>query len=74
MEDVKYVTLGEFDFIIVNELDFNNNHYMLALDEKGENTVMLLKSIIEDGKEKAITVDDNAEFELVIQKFKEENT
>lgn len=73
MEDVKYVTLGEFDFIIVNELDFNNNHYMLALDEKGENTVMLLKSIIEDGKEKAITVDDNAEFELVIQKFKEEN-
>ena len=52
MEDVKYITIGGFDFIITKELDFQGNHYMLAIDEKGEDTITVLKQKFVDGVEK----------------------
>ena len=51
MENVKYITLNGFDFIITDEVDYNNNHYLLAIDENGEDTITVLKQKIVDGKE-----------------------
>ncbi len=67
MESVKYITLGGFDFIITNEIDFNGNHYMLAIDEKGEDTVVVLKQRFIDGKEVVESVQDDDEMELVFE-------
>ena len=73
MTEVKYITINNIDFIIVSELDFNGNHYMIALDEKNENSLAVLKHIIENGEERAISVDDDDEFEMVIELFKRKN-
>ena len=51
MENVKYVTIAGFDFIIVDEVDYNGQHYFLAIDEAGEDTIAVLRQKFEDGKE-----------------------
>ena len=73
MEEVKYITLNGFDFIITNEIDFNGTHYMLAIDEKGENTITVLKQIFIDGKEFVESVNDEDELEMVFELLKRES-
>lgn len=73
MEKVKYITIGGFDFIITEELDFNNQHYMIAVDEKGEDTMVVLKQIYVDGKLIAKPVQDDDELEMVFELIKREN-
>ena len=73
MEEVKYITLNGFDFIITQELDFNNTHYMLAIDENGEDSVALLKQRIENVEEMVESVLDDDEIELVFQLFHRQN-
>lgn len=74
MEDVKYITIGGFDFIITKELDFLGNHYMLAIDEKGENTITVLKQKFVDGVEKVECVQDDDELEMIFELVKNENS
>lgn len=73
MEEVKYITINGFDFIITNEIDFNGNHYMLAIDEAGENTITVLKQRYVDGVEFVDTVNDDDELELVFELIKEQS-
>ena len=73
MEETKYITINGFDFIITKELDFNNNHYMLAIDEKGENTIAVLKQNIINGIETVESVTDDDEIELVFELLNKQN-
>lgn len=73
MEDVKYITINGFDFIITKELDFNNNHYMIAMDDKGENTLTILKQKIIEGKEYVDPVEDDDEIEMIFELIRNEN-
>ena len=73
MEEVKYITLNGFDFIITQELDFNNIHYMLAIDENGEDSVALLKQKVVNGVKMVESVLDDDEIELVFQLFHRKN-
>ncbi len=73
MEETKYITINGFDFIITNELDFNNNHYMLAIDEKGEDTIAVLKQNIINGVETVESVTDDDEIELVFELLNKQN-
>lgn len=73
MEKVKYITIQGFDFIIAQELDFNGNHYMVAIDEKGEDTITILKQKIKDGKEFVESVTDDDELEMIFELIKREN-
>lgn len=73
MENTKYITINGFDFIITKELDFGGEHYMLAIDEKGEDSITILKQKIIDGKEIAICVNDDDELEMVLELIKREN-
>lgn len=73
MEDAKYITIGGFDFIITDEIDFNGNHYMIAIDEAGEDTVTILKQYFVDGKEMVRSVDDDDELEMVLELMKRES-
>ena len=66
MESVKYITVGGFDFIVVNEVDYNYNHYLLAIDEAGENTIAVLRQNFVDGREVVETVSDQDELEAVL--------
>lgn len=74
MEDVKYITIGGFDFIITKELDFQGNHYMIAIDEKGEDTITVLKQKFVDGVEKVECVQDDDELEMIFELVKNENS
>lgn len=67
MVDAKYITIGGFDFIITKEIDFNGNHYMLAIDEKGENTITVLRQMIINGKEVVESIQDEDELEMVLE-------
>ncbi len=73
MEETKYITINGFDFIITKELDFNNNHYMLAIDEKGEDTIAVLKQNIINGIETVESVTDDDEIELVFELLNKQN-
>ena len=73
MEQTKYITLKGFDFIIVKELDFNSNHYLIAIDEKGGDTVTILKQKIKDGKEMVESVTDDDELEMIFELLKKTN-
>ena len=73
MEETKYITINGFDFIITKELDFKNNHYMLAIDEKGENTIAVLKQNIINGIETVESVTDDDEIELVFELLNKQN-
>ena len=73
MEQVKYITLNGFDFIITKELDFNGNHYIIAIDEKGEDTITILKQKIKDGQEVVESVTDDDELEMIFELIKREN-
>ena len=73
MEETKYITINGFDFIITKELDFNNNHYMLAIDEKGEDTIAVLKQNIIHGIETVESVTDDDEIELVFELLNKQN-
>lgn len=73
MEETKYITINGFDFIITKELDFNNNHYMLAIDEKGEDTIVVLKQNIINGIETVESVTDDDEIELVFELLNKQN-
>lgn len=70
MEKVKYITIGGFDFIITKEIDFNNHHYMIALDEKGNDTIIVLRQFFEDGKEIVKPVQDDDELEMIFELIK----
>ena len=65
MEETKYITINGFDFIITKELDFNNNHYMLAIDEKGETIDKLtygqdfVNIVAVVNKQKEVTINKN---------------
>ena len=72
MQNVKYITINGFDFIITKELDFNGNHYMVAIDENGANTLAILKQSFEDGKEVVESVTDEEELEMVFELMKRE--
>lgn len=73
MEETKYITINGFDFIITKEIDFNNNHYMLAIDEKGEDTIAVLKQNIINGIETVESVTDDDEIELVFELLNKQN-
>lgn len=73
MENVKYITLNGFDFIITDEVDYNNNHYLLAIDENGEDTITVLKQKIVDGKEVVECVFDEEEIQAVLTLIKRKN-
>ena len=73
MEETKYITINGFDFIITKELDFNNNHYMLAIDEKGEDTIVVLKQNIINGIETVESVTDDDDIELVFELLNKQN-
>ena len=67
MENVKYITIQGNDFVIVNEVDYNYNHYLLAIDEAGENTIAVLRQNFVDGKEMVESVEDQTELEAVLR-------
>lgn len=73
MDNVKYVTIAGFDFIITKELEVNNNYYMIAIDENKNDTITVLKKEIENNKEIVKTVEDDDELELVLELLKENN-
>lgn len=73
MEEVKYITINGFDFIIAEELDFNNEHYMIAVDEKGEDTLAILKQTFVNGEEFVQSVEDDDELEMIFELIKREN-
>ena len=66
MENVKYINVKGFDFIIVNEVDYENNHYLLAIDEAGEDTIAVLRQSMIDGTEMVESVSDEAELQAVL--------
>lgn len=66
MENLKSIIVAGFRFLIVNEVDYNYSHYLLAIDEAGENTIAVLKQNIVDGREIVESVDDQAELEAVL--------
>ena len=70
MANVKYITIGGFDFIVVNEVDYNYNHYLLAIDEVGENMITVLKQNFVDGNEVVEAVEDQDELEEVLKLLK----
>lgn len=73
MEQVKYITIGGFDFIITKEIDFNGTHYMLAIDEAKEDTVTILKQVVINGEEMVESVKDDDELEMIFELIKREN-
>ena len=73
MEETKCITINGFDFIITKEIDFNNNHYMLAIDEKGEDTIAILKQKIINGVETVESVTEDDEIEMVFELLRQEN-
>ena len=73
MKEVKYIKIQGFDFIITKEFTLNNNSYKIAIDEKGENTICILKSEIVNGKEIVKSVTDEEELEMIIEFLKREN-
>ena len=66
MENVKYITVQGFDFIIVDEVNYNNNHYLLAIDEAGEDTIAVLRQTMIDGNEMVESVTDESELQAVL--------
>lgn len=73
MDNVKYVTIAGFDFLITKEIEVNNNHYMIAMDENKNDTITVLKKQIENGKEIVKSVEDDDELELVLELLKGNN-
>ncbi len=73
MEKTRYITINGFDFLITDELDYNNNHYALAIDEKGENTIAVLKEIEKDGEKRLVSVYDDSELNEVLTMFNKKN-
>lgn len=73
MEKVKYITINGFDFLITDELDYNNNHYALAIDENGEDTIAVLKEVEKDGKKVLESVYDDSELNEVLAMFNKKN-
>ncbi len=73
MDNVKYVTIAGFDFLITKEIEVNNNHYMIAMDENKNDTITVLKKQIENGKEIVKSVEDDDELELVLELAKGNN-
>ena len=73
MDNVKYVTIAGFDFLITKEIEVNNNHYMIAIDENKNDTITVLKKQIENGKEIVKSVEDDDELELVLELAKGNN-
>ena len=67
MDNVKYVTIAGFDFLITKEIEVNNNHYMIAMDENKNDTITVLKKQVENGKEIVKSVEDDDELELVLE-------
>ena len=72
MQNVKYITINGFDFIITKEFDFNGIHYMVAIDENAADTVAILKQSFIDGKEFVESVTDEDELEMVFEIIKRE--
>ena len=72
MDNVKYVTIAGFDFLITKEIEVNNNHYMIAMENK-KDTITFLKKQIENGKEIVKSVEDDDELELVLELLKGNN-
>lgn len=66
MESVKYINVKGFDFIIVDEVNYNNNHYLLAIDEAGEDTIAILRQSMVDGSEMVESVTDEDELQAVL--------
>ena len=52
--------------IVVNEVDYNYNHYLLAIDEVGESMITVLRQNVIDGKEVVEAVSDQNELEAVL--------
>lgn len=73
MDNVKYVTIAGFDFLITKEIEVNNNHYMIAMDENKNDTITVLKKQVENGKEIVKSVEDDDELELVLELAKGNN-
>lgn len=73
MDNIKYVTIAGFDFLITKEIEVNNNHYMIAIDENKNDTITVLKKQIENGKEIVKSVEDDDELELVLELAKGNN-
>ena len=72
MQNVKYITINGFDFIITKEFDFNGSHYMIAIDENAADTLAVLKQSVVDGKEFVESVTDDDELEMVFELIKRE--
>lgn len=73
MMNVKYITLGDTDFIITHEFDLNGNHYMLAIDEDKEERMVVLRQKFVDGVEKVESVKDEEEIKMIFDYVKREN-
>ena len=73
MKNVKYITIRGYDFVIVDEIDYNYNHYLLAIDEAGEDTIAVLRQSIVDGNEVVESVLDQKELEEVLEVFNNGN-
>ena len=69
MENVKYITVNGLDFIIVKELEYNGQHYMLAIDEEKENTIAVLRQVFVDGEELVESVTEEEELKAVLEKL-----
>lgn len=70
MEDTKYITVNNIDYIITDELNFNNALYMLGIDQAGNDTLVVLKQIIINGEEYVQSVQDDDEFEMILELVK----
>lgn len=73
METVKYIAVNGLDFIIVSELDYNDQHYMLAIDEEKEDTIAVLRQTLVNGEEMVESVTDQQELKSVLELLWQKN-
>ncbi len=63
----------ERDFDIIGTLQMNGNDYFALVAVDGdEDEYIILKSVVEDGEEVLVTVDDDEEFDRVADAFDDE--
>lgn len=73
MIDAKCANINGIDFIITQEINYNGSNYMLAIDEEKEETIMIFKSFLQDGREMVSSVTDQNELQSVLEIFKRGN-
>lgn len=72
--DIEKVTLSDgITYIIVDEIEINNNKYVYLTNENNEKDFCIRKSILENDEEIFIGLDDEDEFNKALLYFVKKN-